>query len=50
MENTVTLDREWIDLMKEARDQGFTKEEIVEFLKNPVAKLNEVYMQKIVNS
>lgn len=50
VENTVTLDREWIDLMKEARDQGFTKEEIVEFLKNPVAKLNEVYMQKIVNS
>ncbi|WP_338083487.1 anti-repressor SinI family protein [Fictibacillus nanhaiensis] len=35
MENTITLDREWIELMKEARDQGFTKEQIIEFLKNP---------------
>ncbi|RZT21345.1 anti-repressor SinI family protein [Fictibacillus sp. BK138] len=35
MENTLTLDREWIELMKEARDHGFTKEEVINFLKNP---------------
>ncbi|WP_082820771.1 anti-repressor SinI family protein [Fictibacillus phosphorivorans] len=35
MDNTLTLDHEWIELMKEARDQGFTKEEVMSFLQNP---------------
>ena len=35
MEKTLKLDHEWIELLKEARDQGFTKEEIMSFLKNP---------------
>jgi Anti-repressor SinI len=42
VENTLTLDREWIELMKEARDHGFTKEEVINFLKNPQLILNEI--------
>lgn len=45
MENTFTLDHEWIELMKEARDQGFTKEEIISFLKNPQLTLEEYQLQ-----
>ncbi|MBH0173612.1 anti-repressor SinI family protein [Fictibacillus sp. 23RED33] len=35
MEKKTTLDHEWILLMKEAKDNGITKEEILDFLKNP---------------
>lgn len=35
MQNTLSLDQEWIELILEARDQGFTKEEIIDFLNNP---------------
>jgi Anti-repressor SinI len=35
MEKTTTLDLEWILLMKEAKENGITKEEIMDFLKNP---------------
>ncbi|MGM0805029.1 MAG: anti-repressor SinI family protein [Bacillota bacterium] len=35
MEKKITLDREWILLMKEAKESGITKEEIMDFLKNP---------------
>ncbi|WP_419865594.1 anti-repressor SinI family protein [Fictibacillus phosphorivorans] len=35
MENTLSLDQEWVELILEAREQGFTKEEIIDFLKNP---------------
>jgi DNA-binding transcriptional MerR regulator len=38
-----TLDQEWIELLKEARDHGFTKEEILEFLQNPQQILEEMY-------
>ncbi|MBN3546492.1 anti-repressor SinI family protein [Fictibacillus barbaricus] len=31
----MSLDQEWIELILEARDQGFTKEEIIDFLNNP---------------
>jgi DNA-binding transcriptional MerR regulator len=42
VENRLTLDREWIELMKEARDHGFTKEEVINFLKNPQITLQEM--------
>jgi Anti-repressor SinI len=35
VEKLTSLDNEWIALMKEARDHGFTKQEILDFLKNP---------------
>lgn len=35
MEKKITLDHEWILLMKEAKENGITKEEIMDFLKNP---------------
>jgi Anti-repressor SinI len=48
VENTLLLDHEWIELMKEARDHGFTKEEVINFLKNPQLILNEMsLLQKI---
>ncbi|MDM5314840.1 anti-repressor SinI family protein [Fictibacillus sp. b24] len=46
MENTLTLDHEWIELMKEARDQGFTKEEIIRFLQNPQLIATEYVAQE----
>lgn len=46
MENTLLLDHEWIELMKEARDHGFTKEEIMNFLQNPQLAMNEYLLQK----
>jgi Anti-repressor SinI len=47
VEETLTLDHEWIELMKEARDQGFTKEEIVNFLQNPKLNFSEFQLQAI---
>jgi uncharacterized membrane protein len=47
VENILTLDREWIELMKEARDHGFTKEEIIDFLKNPQLVMNEYLLENI---
>jgi DNA-binding transcriptional MerR regulator len=47
VENILTLDREWIELMKEARDHGFTKEEIIDFLKNPQLAMNEYLLENI---
>jgi Anti-repressor SinI len=35
MEKKTTLDREWILLMKEAKENGITKEEIMDFLRDP---------------
>ncbi|WP_349773996.1 anti-repressor SinI family protein [Fictibacillus phosphorivorans] len=35
VENTLCLDQEWIELMLEARSQGFSCDEIRDFLKNP---------------
>jgi DNA-binding transcriptional MerR regulator len=46
VENCLTLDQEWIELLKEARDHGFTKEEIIEFLKNPQLIFEEMYAAK----
>jgi DNA-binding transcriptional MerR regulator len=47
VENILTLDREWIELMKEARDHGFTKEEIMNFLKNPQLEMAECLLENI---
>jgi DNA-binding transcriptional MerR regulator len=47
VENILTLDREWIELMKEARDHGFTKEEIMNFLKNPQHEMAECLLENI---
>jgi uncharacterized membrane protein len=47
VENTSTLDREWIELMKEARDHGFTKEEIITFLKDPQLIMAEYLLENI---
>ncbi|MGA4721702.1 anti-repressor SinI family protein [Fictibacillus nanhaiensis] len=46
MENTLTLDHEWIELMKEARDQGFTKEEVMSFLQNPISLMEGFSLQE----
>lgn len=46
MENYITLDHEWIELIKEARDQGFTKDELIEIFKNPHFMLEEMYATK----
>ncbi|MED1863885.1 anti-repressor SinI family protein [Fictibacillus nanhaiensis] len=35
MEKKITLDLEWILLMREAKENGITKEEIMDFLRNP---------------
>lgn len=35
MKNTLSLDQEWIELIIEAKEQGFTKQEIRDFLNNP---------------
>nr|WP_285876788.1 anti-repressor SinI family protein [Fictibacillus phosphorivorans] len=40
------MDREWVELMKEARDHGFTKEEIMNFLKNPQLFMQEYLLQE----
>jgi DNA-binding transcriptional MerR regulator len=45
VEKTFQLDHEWIELMKEARDQGFTKEEIIRFLQNPQLILEKYQLQ-----
>ncbi|MBH0164259.1 anti-repressor SinI family protein [Fictibacillus sp. 7GRE50] len=39
------LDQEWIKLIKEARDLGFTKEEIIRFLQNPHLALEHCQLQ-----
>ncbi|MDM5314847.1 anti-repressor SinI family protein [Fictibacillus sp. b24] len=33
MENTLSLDQEWVELILEAKNQGYTKEEIKDFLR-----------------
>lgn len=45
MENSFKLDHEWIELIKEARDQGYTKEEIIRFLQNPQLSLEQYQLQ-----
>jgi len=37
MEYTLSLDKEWIELMIEAKDQGLTKQEIRDFLNVQIA-------------
>jgi len=46
VENTFKLDHEWIELIREARDQGFTKEEIIRFLQNPQLTLENYQLQE----
>jgi hypothetical protein len=46
VEKHITLDHEWIELIKEARDQGFTKDELIEIFKNPQLMLEEMYVTK----
>ncbi|MBN3553956.1 anti-repressor SinI family protein [Fictibacillus nanhaiensis] len=40
------LDHEWIELIKEARDQGFTREEIIRFLQNPQLAFEQYQLQR----
>lgn len=46
VENYIALDHEWIELIKEARDQGFTKDELIEIFKNPQLMLEKMYELK----
>jgi hypothetical protein len=50
VKNAVLLDQEWIALIKEARDQGFTKEEITAFFQNPTSVMNTLYTLKLASS
>ncbi|WP_144697299.1 anti-repressor SinI family protein [Fictibacillus phosphorivorans] len=38
MKYTLSLDKEWIELMIEAKDQGLTKQEIRDFLNVQIAE------------
>lgn len=46
MEKTIKLDNEWIELIKKARDYGFTKEEITALLKDPELLITENFSSK----